>query len=109
MDNFTTSTEDINGITFYTYTGDRKRGGASHVFFNRAPTGTSYSGTWHTSAEDERPLSWPKYLETLSDFDGLHIHHALAGDDVKVLSETELDASQETALDNAYDNHVAPA
>lgn len=104
MDNFTYSTEIIKGTTYHVYTCDA----ATKGLYNLTPGGMSYAGTWHTGLPEEKPLTWPKYLETIAELVGKYHMSAILGATGKVICNAELDASEETALDDAYDNHVAP-
>lgn len=96
MDNFTKSDFTFNGVTYKRYTGDRKRGGESWVFYGEAPYDTTYSPTW------------PKAVEGDATFDGVFFISNICGDDLCVDFLQDLSVAEENALDTLYDNHVAP-
>ncbi len=98
MINFTKSTEEIEGVTYYLYTGDRKRGGSTWVFYNKVDEEVyTYDPTW------------PKAIENAPAFSGVSFVSRLAGDSVVPMFTTELVTAEEDALDTLFTNHVAPA
>lgn len=97
MINFTKSTEEIGEITYYLYTGDRKRGGSSWVFYNKVDT-----------EEYTYDPTWPKAIKDDAAFSGVSFVSRLDGDSVVPMFTTELTTAQEDALDTLFTNHVAP-
>ena len=96
MTNFTKSTYSYKGDSWFRYTGDRKRGGESWVFYNQQPDGTVYDPTW------------PKYVAADGTLTGLKFISRLNGDSIHVDFDLELTAAQESALDTLFDDHVGP-
>lgn len=96
MTNFTKSTYSYKGTSWIRYTGDRKRGGETWVFYNEVPEGTIYDPTWPKAVGADATLTGLKFISRLN------------GDLIHVDFDLELTAPQESALDTLYDNHVAP-
>lgn len=108
MTNFTYETETIKGIEYHVYSCDSKKGTQSQELFNSVPEGMQYVNKWHTGQEEERDLTWTKEVESISELSGLDIIDRYSNFDMDVLFTQQLTTAQETALDNAFDNHVAP-
>lgn len=96
MTNFTKSTITIGEATWYRYTADRKRGGATWVFFNIAPHDKAYDPTW------------PKYVESNEAFVGVPFHSCIEENNIHVDFMDELTTNEENALDTLYENQVGP-
>ena len=96
MSNFTSLGSNCMNDNYYVYQADRLRGGSSWVFYNTVPEGTTYSITWPNAVKDDNTLM------------GLHFISRLAGDVLYIDFNQELTSEQLTALDNLYNNHVAP-
>lgn len=96
MPNFTKSSFDFAGVTYSRYTADRKRGGASWVFYDTPPVDTTYYPTWPLAIQIDTTLGGRSFIDHLN------------GDLMHVDFYSDLDSTEETALETLYTNHVAP-
>lgn len=108
MEDFTQSIMKFGSNTLFVYDGDSYRGGAEQVFYNMAPPGMTYTEKYNAGQPDERNMTWPYYLKTYSEFDGLWFSSMISGHDMKVYFLVKLDLAQENALDDAYNTHQGP-
>ncbi len=96
MQHFTKSQFVYDGITYYRYEGDRKRGGATWVFYNQVPHNTNYYPTWPNAVKLDATLGGKEFVSRIN------------GDMICMDFINELSISEENALDTLYANHVAP-
>lgn len=96
MPNFTKSAYSFNGTNYVRYTADRKRGGASWVFYSNTPANTTYSPTWPEAVDQDATLALCAFISRIEE-DFIHVDFL-----------TDLSGAQETALETLYTNHVAP-
>ncbi len=96
MPNFTKSSFNFNGTTYSRYTGDRKRGGASWVFYDSVPVNTTYSPTWPAYILADVTVGVLTFLSKIQE-DLIHVDFL-----------ADLTSGQETALESLYTNHIAP-
>ena len=96
MANFTKSIYSFNGTDYNRYAEDRKRGGASWVFYNIAPPDTIYAVTWPEQIQNDVTLGDKSFASRLQ------------GDNLYVDFVSALTTAEETQLGTLYDTHVAP-
>lgn len=96
MINFTKSDFVYKGTTYKRYTGDRKRGGGTWVFYAEVPHDTVYDPTW------------PQAIGADATFVGVFFLSKMSEDALYVDFLDDLSTAEEDALDALYTAHVAP-